>query len=655
VREVCLSEAHDRHPARHGTRAKAIAAWVFVAVVCLGALALHAHRYYPFIADDALISLRYAERLLDGQGLTWTDGERVEGYSNLLWILCCALLGLFGIDLIDAARIIGFAGMGAAILAGLHRHRPVSNGTVDPRLLLPALAAGLGMALTGSFAVWSVGGLEQGLLAGLLAWAVILTLPLLEADADSASAARVLAPGALYGLLCWTRPDGPLFAACACAGILALGRFRRPALRRALLLGLIPLVMTLAQESFRLLYYGDWLPNTAYSKVALTAERLRGGLRYLRHGLWPLTPLIVPGLLAVPAAFLWKVHRRQVFLLALLALAWTSYVLIIGGDIFPGRRHLVPVVLLLALLSGELWHQLAVRCRGLRLLAVAALLALSLATLGSMQWKGDPDHIRALQEHFEWHGSVVGRLLKRAFEEQQPLLAVATAGTLPYFSGLPSLDMLGLNDRYLAHHPPPDLGRGRIGHELGDGRYVLSRNPDLVIFCGPKGRENRGCSRSGRELRQMAEFVDRYRLIRFVGRDPYHFESQIWVRIESPKIGIRRQSRRVVIPGYLLGDQAGVRAELDEQGRIGMTATSTSPAVLRGIALARGEWSFAVESSHPVQVRVLATGEPAPARAVAEQRGTFEISHGAPSSSDFELRPLGERAHIRRLTLEWLR
>jgi hypothetical protein len=649
-----LSEAHGRHPVRRSARAKAIAAWVFVAIVCLGALAVHAHRYYPFIADDALISLRYAERLLDGQGLTWTDGERVEGYSNLLWILCCALLGLFGIDLIDAARIVGFAGMGAAILAGLHRHRPASSGVTDPRLLLPALAAGLGMALTGSFAVWSVGGLEQALLAGLLAWAVILTLPLLEADTDSASAACVLAPGALYGLLCWTRPDGPLFAACACAGVLALGRFRRPALRKALLLGLIPLVMTLVQESFRLLYYGDWLPNTAYSKVALTPERLRGGLRYLRQGLWPLTPLIVPGLLAVPAAFLWKVHRRQVCLIALLALGWTGYVLIIGGDIFPGRRHLVPVVLLVALLSGELWHHVAVRCRGMRLLGVAALLALSLATLGSMQWKGDKEHLRALLERFEWDGQVVGRLLQRAFGEQRPLLAVSAAGTLPYFSGLPSLDMLGLNDRYLAHHPPPSLGRGRIGHELGDGRYVLSREPDLVIFCSSGGRD-RGCSRSGRQMRRMAEFADRYRLIRFVGKDPYHFESQIWVRIESPKIGIRRQLGRVAIPGYLFGDEAGVRAELDEQDRIGMTATSAAPAVLRGIALARGEWTFAVESSHPVQVRVRATDEPGPARAVAEQRGIFEISHGTPISSDFELRPLGERAHIRRLTLERLR
>ena len=72
-------------------------------------LAAHAYQYLPFIADDALISLRYSERLTDGQGLTWNDGERVEGYSNLLWVLLCAALGWLGLDMITAVRALGLA------------------------------------------------------------------------------------------------------------------------------------------------------------------------------------------------------------------------------------------------------------------------------------------------------------------------------------------------------------------------------------------------------------------------------------------------------------------------------------------------------------------------------------------------------------------
>lgn len=46
----------------------------------LGALlVLHAAYYWPFLSDDALISLSYARRWIMGHGLTWTTGERVEG------------------------------------------------------------------------------------------------------------------------------------------------------------------------------------------------------------------------------------------------------------------------------------------------------------------------------------------------------------------------------------------------------------------------------------------------------------------------------------------------------------------------------------------------------------------------------------------------
>jgi arabinofuranosyltransferase len=44
-------------------------------------LFLNAVHYLPFLSDDSLISLRYAHRLLDGHGLTWTEGRPVEGYS----------------------------------------------------------------------------------------------------------------------------------------------------------------------------------------------------------------------------------------------------------------------------------------------------------------------------------------------------------------------------------------------------------------------------------------------------------------------------------------------------------------------------------------------------------------------------------------------
>ena len=83
---------------------RAAIAVALVLLVSLGSLCTHARHYLPFLADDALISLRYANRLLEGNGLTWTDGHPVEGYSNLSWTLLVALLGALGMDLGQPSR-----------------------------------------------------------------------------------------------------------------------------------------------------------------------------------------------------------------------------------------------------------------------------------------------------------------------------------------------------------------------------------------------------------------------------------------------------------------------------------------------------------------------------------------------------------------------
>ena len=71
---------------------------IIIFLVLIALLWAHASFYLPFISDDALISMRYSQRLIEGRGLTWTDGSQpVEGYSNLLWVLLTALLGWLGL------------------------------------------------------------------------------------------------------------------------------------------------------------------------------------------------------------------------------------------------------------------------------------------------------------------------------------------------------------------------------------------------------------------------------------------------------------------------------------------------------------------------------------------------------------------------------
>src|SRR3989442_4318999 len=46
--------------------------------------------HHFFLGDDCFISFRYARHLAAGQGLVWNPGERVEGYTNFLWVILMA-------------------------------------------------------------------------------------------------------------------------------------------------------------------------------------------------------------------------------------------------------------------------------------------------------------------------------------------------------------------------------------------------------------------------------------------------------------------------------------------------------------------------------------------------------------------------------------
>src|SRR5262245_49981338 len=128
---------------------------LLASVVVLG---LHARSYLPFFVDDSFISLRYSWRLLHGLGLTWTDGERVEGYSNLLWVLLVSGLGAFGHEPVLVARVLGFS-CTVAVLVALF----VAAERRDPGYASVYFAgmSALILAAAGPVAAWSIGGLEQ--------------------------------------------------------------------------------------------------------------------------------------------------------------------------------------------------------------------------------------------------------------------------------------------------------------------------------------------------------------------------------------------------------------------------------------------------------------------------------------------------------------
>jgi hypothetical protein len=269
------------------------------------------------------------------------------------------------------------------------------------------------------------------------------------------------------------------------------------------------------------------------------------------------------------------------------------------------------------------------------------------------QWSGDRAHLRARQE-IVWarQGESLGRTLGQAFALEQPLLAVTAAGALPFYSGLPALDMLGLNDRYLALHPPADLGTGRIAHELGDGQYVLSREPDLVIFCGTSGVE-RACSRGGREMQADDRFAREYELVTLLGDFGLPVHGKVFVRTRSPRIGTSTTEQgAILIPGLLLNDRPGSLAGLDASGRLGALLFAGQPVSFAPLSLAPGHYRVDVEGSGHVALHARAI--PAPG-GVDLARGTAPLHFVVdPPGVEVELmlETDADEAHVRRIRIE---
>jgi hypothetical protein len=560
--------------------------------------------YLPVVVDDAFISYRYSDRLLQGHGLTWNDGEFVEGYSNLLWVLLVAAGGWVEPNLVLVGWFLGLMANAAVLLALVW-----AFGRTPGVSILP-LAAGLFMlSLSESFAFWGIGGLETALVEALLAWALATTYQ------TPVGRLSWVFPGVLLGLLSIARPDGLLFGVSIAFGVTLRDGFSRAAFRRAFAIFVWPAVFTAAQISFRLAYYGSIVPNTARAKLAFTLDRLWLGSLYLAQGalINGIPVVIVLGLIW----WMWRTRRgqilRQTSVFLIPAAIWLAYIGTIGGDIFPWYRHWMPALICFAFALSHLLAALpAIQLtRSGAFLAGAAVLHLLLQQTAD-PWVGqlwripevsrllsifrrmDPDSIdhplRAAKRDTR-QCIAVGQFLQQAFGTQRPLLAVDAAGCMPYASRLPSLDMLGLNDSHISHHRPGNMGKGFLGHELGDGDYVMTRKPDLMAFCW-RGDSNQPCLPSDQDMARTPNFLRHYRLVFF--RAP-GTDAALWTRIEDGRLGIVRTDDSILIPGFLLATSPGVRASLDGNGNP-VALVEKGDAAIEDIFLPPGTWDVSLQT-----------------------------------------------------------
>lgn len=446
------------------------AAWLLWTGLALLALLLHGLSF-RFVIDDAFISFRFARNLVDGHGLVFNPGQRVEGYSNLLYVLLSGLGMKLGADPLLWGRVWStLAGGGVlALLPGIVRLLAPEENT---HTSLPGHVAQFTVAATGAVACWMLAGLETSFFLLFVIWAWRAALKRQTVMAGLAGLLMVL-----------TRPEGPALAFLFMAWSLLPGRALTAVPSTRFLTWLGPGLLVTGTGAFflwRFLYFGYWLPNTYYAKTGDLAGQISTGVPYTLSFL--LLYGLVPGLAAVLAALRGgtSILRSKDTLLSLgMVFFWMGYVTLIGGDMLGMFRFFVPVLPILTttvvtLLAGTGW---LTRPRG----ALAAGLILGLLLLPA-SFLGKERRLVSI--HMSEANLGGWFLAGDAMARQLPAgstIALGPAGYIPYATGFRTWDFYGIIEPHIAHKDM-SFTQGYAGHEKHDGDYIVSLRPDYILI-----------------------------------------------------------------------------------------------------------------------------------------------------------------------------
>lgn len=467
---------------------------------------VHGERFFSLL-DDAMISMRYAKNLANGHGLVWNPGgARVEGYTNFLWVLWMALFHLLPISASKIGLPIQLSGM-VFLLINLFLVKEIAYFISDGDRLA-ALTAVFLTAFCYPLVYWSLGGMEVSVLVCLVDVSIWLALRSLRQGRPSYALYFVLGAATLV------RPDMIVPAVSILTYLLVVDSSNRAGNAR---LGLTFFsAFILLQTAFRFAYYGEFLPNTYYLKMTGYPFLLRisRGLIVMSKPLCTILPL------AFLAPFVYRLLRKDTRVLLLLWVYVTQvlYSIYVGGDAweFWGRsnRYLtiaLPAFFMLlgctladmrrTFLDSETVKPISLSKKGITLGAIAIILFAQISL----------NAIPGIKEFREWllldtpytdagQKSVETAMLLSRITTPDATIAVLAAGAVPYFTNRTAIDMLGKNDKKIAHekmhrlsYDSKPLYKYRAfypGHLKWDYSYSIGElRPDVVVQIWGLGEE----------------------------------------------------------------------------------------------------------------------------------------------------------------------
>ncbi len=455
---------------------------------------LQDQRYFTLF-DDAMISMRYAKNLAAGHGLVWNPGgEEVEGFTNPLWVLFMAVFHLPGIPPPKISLLIQISGA-IFLIINLIFVKKIADRIFDKS---PAISLA-SMVLTAFYLPlnnWALQGTEVSILAlvvSMTAWKAIQSID------------RKVVPVDLYVLLGISTLVRPDMIVPAIVIIVLLGAFDSENRRKHVFIGFgIVLGFILFQTLIRILYYGEWLPNTYYLKLTDYPLFLR-----IARGLivtWELILRMDVIFFLLPFLILLFRRDKKIWLLISVFASLILYSIYVGGDAWEywggsNRYVSIGMSLFFILLCGsvrDLCGWIPHRLFNHRKLQVAIRTVLFTCILSyafirfNMIYNPEPttdvwlltEPPLAVADNREM---VKLSLLLDEITDREATIATVWAGAIPYFTGRPIVDILGKNDKRIARQTvkvpdgPEKYTDFYPGHMKFDYAYSIGElQPDVI-------------------------------------------------------------------------------------------------------------------------------------------------------------------------------
>jgi arabinofuranosyltransferase len=337
----------DRRPGSHPLALSWLVLAIPLVITLVGAWS------YRWVQEDAFINFRVVANLLAGYGPVFNVGERVEVYSDPLWV---ALLTVSHeiVPFLSMEWLSVFLGLGGTaagvILCGRGIQRLGSRGqrgvVVPIGLLIFSVVAGLWEFATS--------GLEMGMVFGWIGFSFWLLVRTEAGRRSAVGCALVVGLGPLI------RPELALMSAVFLAGLASVvgspGWQGPPRIWRRWILPLVAaLALPAAYELWRVAYFAMFISNSELAKSGGGSD-IPQGTAYVRsfvstYALWIPLLLVLP--VVIPRIRHWWAsgdHTGTVVLVTPLIggiVDWL-YVLRLGGD-YMEARLLLPGFLCLCL------------------------------------------------------------------------------------------------------------------------------------------------------------------------------------------------------------------------------------------------------------------------------------------------------------------